>query len=139
MLKYLLDNDVFLAAIYAGHEFHKPARRWLDRHKAGGWGIAAETYLAATRLLMNSAIMGSGALKASTALRVVETELEGPLPGTIVLARRRPDVSLLATAQGHRQVMDIWLVQIARDAGARLATRDTGSLANWPQDTMLVR
>lgn len=138
-MKFLLDNDVFLAAIYAGHENHRRARKWLDAHKTSGWGIAAETYLAATRLLMNPAIMGSGALPVAEALRAIKTELGGPKPGRIILASRPPDPSLLETATGHRQIMDIWLVQIARDSGAKLATRDAGSLANWPDHTILVR
>ncbi len=138
-MKYLLDNDVFLAAIYAGHEFHREARKWLDSHKRAGWGIASETWLAAARLLMNPAVMGSGALPAADALRAVETELSGPLPGRLVLAARPPDFELLSQASGHRQIMDLWLIQIARDAGAKLATRDGGSIANWPGDTIRVR
>jgi predicted nucleic acid-binding protein len=138
-LKYLLDNDVFLASIYAGHEHHRAARKWLDARKAAGWGIAAESYLAAARLLMNPALMGSGAHSAETALLAIQTELEGPHPGRIVLAPRLPDPSMLRSATGHRQIMDIWLVQIARDVGAKLATRDAGALANWPGDTIAVR
>lgn len=138
-MKYLLDNDVFLAAIYAGHDHHRVARKWLDTHKASGWGIAAESYLSAVRLLMNPALMGSGALSAEVALLAIRTELEGSHPGRIVLAPRCPDPSLLASATGHRQIMDIWLIQIARDIGAKLATRDAGNLANWPRDTVAVR
>lgn len=137
-MKYLLDNDVFLAAIYSGHEFHKKARRWLDAHKAAGWGIATETYLAAARLLMNPAVMGSGALPSREALLAIQTELAGPHPGNIVLARRPPDPGLLRSATGHRQIMDIWLVQIARDAGCKLVTRDSGNHKNWPKDTFAV-
>lgn len=138
-MKYLLDNDIFLAAIYAGHESHKMARKWLDAHKTDGWGIAAETYLSATRLLMNPAIMGSGALSSADALNAIQTELDGPKPGKIVLARRKPDPALLKTASGHRQIMDIWLVQIARKAGGKLVTRDRGTLANWPDDSVAPR
>jgi len=138
-MKFLVDNDVFLAAIYAGHEHHSQARKWLDSHKPDGWGIAAETYLAATRLLMNPAVMASGTLPAKSALLAIETELDGPYPGKVVLARRRPDQTMLRKAEGHRQIMDTWLVQIARDAGAKLATRDAGSRTNWPEDTIPVR
>jgi predicted nucleic acid-binding protein len=138
-LKYLLDNDVFLAAIYAGHENHRAARKWLDGHKASGWGIAAETYLAAARLLMNPVVMAGGSLTAEDALCAIETELAGAHPGRIVLAPRGPESSMLERATGHRQIMDIWLVQIACDSGVRLATRDAGTLANWPDDTVAVR
>lgn len=137
-MKYLLDNDVFLAAIYAGHVHHRHTRKWLDAHKAAGWGIATETWLAAARLLMNPSVMGSGSLRAEEALEVIDNELKGRHPGKVVLAPRRPDRSLLNTAMGHRQIMDIWLVQIARDTGCRLATRDAGNLAHWPDDTVAV-
>jgi len=138
-MRILLDNDVFLAALYAGHEAHKTARRWLDGHKAGGWGIANETFLAATRLLMNPAVMGTSALTAAEAVDAIQTELAGKHPGKVVLAPKTPDTPLLSRATGHRQIMDIWLVQIARDTGVRLATRDKGILAHWPAQTIAVR
>ena len=45
---------------------------------------------------------------------------------------------MLKKAGGHRQIMDIWLVQIARDSDCKLATRDSGLLKNWPEDTVPV-
>jgi len=45
---------------------------------------------------------------------------------------------LLEKATGHRQIMDTWLVQIARDTGHKLATHDTGTLAQWPEQTLRV-
>jgi len=138
-VRILLDNDVFLAAIYAGHEAHKTARRWLDAHKAKGWGIAGETFLAATRLLMNPAVMGSQVLTATEALDAIQTELAGKHPGKVILAPKAPDAHLLSKATGHRQIMDIWLVQIARDTGARLATRDIAILKHWPAHSVEVR
>lgn len=131
-MRFLLDNDVFLAAIYAGHEAHKPVRRWLDSHKREGWGLAAETVLAAQRLLMNPAVMGAYPLSAADALEAIHTELAGPQPGRIVLASRPPDRTWLAQAQGHKQIMDLWLLQIARDKRSRLATRDKALSARWP-------
>jgi hypothetical protein len=32
----------------------------------------------------------------------------------------------------------IWLMQIAREAGAKLATCDAGNLTNWPDNTIPV-
>lgn len=137
-MKHLIDNDVFLAAIYRKHVDHNICRAWLDSAKPSGWGIASETYLAAVRLLMNPAVMGSGAFAAPDALAAVETELGGPHRGTLVMARKKPDRAMLEKAKGHRQVMDFWLVQIARDIGAKLATRDGGILSNWPDLTQKV-
>lgn len=137
-MKCLLDNDVFFSALVRSHPAHALSRRWVDKVKPGGWGIASETYLAAVRLLMNPAVMGSGALDAATALSVVETELGGPHPGQVVVAPKRPARSLLDKAKGHRQIMDTWLVQIARDTGHKLATRDAGTLTHWPEHTVRV-
>jgi len=132
-MRHLLDNDVFFAAIYGKHTFHVPARHWLDAAKPAGWGIAAETYLAAVRLLMNPIVMKSGHLTAAQAVAAVDTELAGPHPGQVILARTRPDQALLKQAGGHRQIMDIWLVQIARENNCLLATNDAGLIAAWPK------
>jgi predicted nucleic acid-binding protein len=137
-MKTLLDNNVFFAALVRHHPSHALSRRWLDRVKPGGWGIASETYLAAVRLLMNPKVMGSGALTSAAALTVVETELSGPHPGLVIVAPKRPARALLERATGHRQIMDTWLVQIARDTGHKLATHDTGTLAHWPEQTIRV-
>lgn len=137
-MKVLLDNDVFFAALVRHHPNHVRSRRWLDRIKPAGWGIASETYLAAVRLLMNPKVMGSGALDAPAALTAVETELGGPNPGTVVVAPKRPARTLLEKAAGHRQIMDTWLVQIARDTGCKLATHDTGLLAQWPDHALRI-
>ena len=137
-MKSLLDNDVFFSALVRSHPSHALSRRWLDKVKPAGWGIASETYLAAVRLLMNPSVMGSGALTAALALAAVETELSGPYPGLVIVAPKRPARALLEKATGHRQIMDTWLVQIARDTGCKLATHDTGMLAQWPEQTLRV-
>jgi len=137
-MRHLLDNDVFFAAIYGKHVLHPVARRWLDRAKPHGWGVAAETYLAAVRLLMNPAVMKSGHLSASRAVAAVELELSGRHPGKIVLAGRRPDRARLELAAGHRQVMDFWLVQIAAENGCLVATNDAGLVATFPQQAVRI-
>jgi predicted nucleic acid-binding protein len=137
-MRALPDNDVFFAALVRSHPSHGLSRRWLDKIKPGGWGIASETYLAAVRLLMNPKVTGSGALSSAAALTVVETELSGPHPGLVIVAPKRPARALLEEATGHRQIMDTWLVQIARDTGYKLATHDTGTLAEWPEQTIRV-
>ena len=132
-MRHLLDNDVFFAAIYGRHILHALARRWLDAAKPAGWGVATETYLAAVRLLMNPAVMKSGHLSAAQAVQAVDMELAGPRPGRVILARARPDQTLLMQAGGHRQIMDFWLIQIARENNCLLATNDSGLAAAWPK------
>lgn len=132
-MRHLLDNDVFFAAIYGKHLFHPTARKWLDEAKPRGWGVAAETYLAAVRLLMNPVVMKSGHLSATRAIDAVETELAGRYPGRVVLAKQRPAQGMLKKATGHKQVMDFWLAQIAQEQGCKLATNDSGLAATWPE------
>lgn len=101
--------------------------------KPDGWGIAAETYLATVRLLMNPQVLRSGRLCARQAIEAVEAELAGEHRGRILLARRAPNPRFLVRATGHRQVMDFWLVQIAADYGCKLATNDAALAASWPE------
>jgi hypothetical protein len=137
-VKYIVDNDVLFAALYGKHVNHALCRAWLDAAKPDGWGIATETYLAAVRLLMNPAVMGSGALTATEALHAVDTELSGHHRGRLIVSSKKPDPSILKKASGHRQIMDFWLVQIARDHGAKLATRDSGTISHWPEQTVAI-
>jgi len=132
-MRHLIDHDVFFAALYGRHTLHASARAWLDRAKPEGWGVATETYLAAVRLLMNPAVMKSGHLTAAQAVDAVELELTGRHPGRIVLAGAPPDKRALRLAKGHRQVMDLWLVQLARANRCRLATHDAALAAAWPE------
>lgn len=138
-MKYLIDNDVFFAAIYSGHAGHEAARAWLDRAKPRGWGIAVETYLAALRLLMNPGVMGRGARGATQALDAIDAELSGKHPGEIVYAAQKPSRTMLIKAQGHKQVMDFWLVQIANEKGCKLVTNDAGILGAWPDDAIALK
>ncbi len=137
-MRYLIDNDVFFAAIYGNHTLHPTARRWLDGAKLSSWGIASETYLAAIRLLMNPIVMKSGHLTAQEAVEAVDMELSGKHPGAIILARTPPDQALLKQAQGHRQIMDFWLIQISRENKCLLATNDSGLAATWPDLTLRI-
>jgi predicted nucleic acid-binding protein len=40
--------------------------------------------------------------------------------------------------QGHRQVTDAWLVELARRNGGKVATLDTGMVATYPNDAVLI-
>ena len=62
-MKVLLDNDVFFSAVVRSHPSHALSRRWLDKNKKSGWGIASETYLAAVRLLLKATKTGAVAAK----------------------------------------------------------------------------
>jgi len=134
----VLDNNVFFAALYEGHVAHVRAREWLDQNKRQGWGIAMETYLATMRLLMNPTILGKHILNGKLAREVVETELAGTYPGQVLQAKDRPDPAIFDLAVGHRQLMDFWLIQMGRDHGYTLVTRDQALQRTWPQFCFLL-
>jgi predicted nucleic acid-binding protein len=137
-MKWMGGNDLFLAALLASHEHHARARSWLDQHKSDGWGLSVETILASMRLMLNPAVMSGRPLQAEQVWSVVDTELKGPHPGSILFAKNRPRRDLFSKAQGHRQIMDIWLVQLAREHHVRLATCDAGLFADWPDTAFLI-
>ena len=128
----ILDNDVFFCAIYKPEPRHALARAFLNRIKPSGWGIAIETYLAAIRLLMNPNVTKTNVRTVTDAFLAIEMELSGPHPGQIIFAAAKPDPAVIGRATGHKQVMDYWLVQLARQENCKLATFDQGTLKNWP-------
>lgn len=136
-MKWLVDTDVLFAAINTAHERHGACRKWLESIKEDGWGVAAETYLASVRLLMNSQVMKGHGLRTNDALRVVRAEFTGPRAGKIVFGGP-PDDAFLKKAEGHKQVMDFYLVQTAAKHEVVLATRDNGILIAWPEHTFAV-
>jgi len=131
-MKWLVDNNVIFAALYAEHAFHAECRAWLDRAKPDGWGVTVETYLGVIRKLMNPVAMNGNHLKASIAVDAVRREFSAPHPGKIVTGIA-PDDALLKKAQGHGQIMDFYLAQVASEIGAKLVTRDGGCSRNSPR------
>ena len=136
-MKWLVDTDVLFAAINPAHDRHATSRKWLESIKDDGWGVAIETYLAGVRLLMNTQVMKGHALRTGDALKAVRAEFTGPRAGKIV-SGGFPDESFLRRAEGHKQVMDFYLVQTAAVHKVPLATRDGGTLAAWPKHTFEV-
>jgi len=136
-MKWLVDTDVLFAAINTAHERHSASRKWLESIKGDGWGVAVETYLADVRLLMNAQVMKGHTLRTVDALKVVRAEFTGPRAGKIVVGDS-PDDQFLGRAEGHKQVMDFYLVQTAAKHKVPLATRDGGTLAAWPTHTFKV-
>lgn len=65
-------------------------------------------------------------------------EIAGQNPATIVYASFLPDKDLFKEANGHKQVMDLWLVQLARSQGMVFATRDKALARNHPEDCFLL-
>lgn len=133
-MKWILDTNVLFAAVNANHASHAVARAWLDQARKDGWGVAVETFLGVIRLLMNPRAMADRPCKAADALRLVRGELGGRHVGRII-ADVTPSDSFLRKAQGHGQIMDFYLVNVAFEHSAKLVTLDAGIRANWPNLT----
>jgi len=130
-MKWLLDNSVFLPVVMGSHTEHATSCAWLKRARPDGWGVTLETFLGVVRKLMNPVIMQGNHLTALDAIDVVRLRMAGNNPGKIIIGGQ-PDDALLKKAQGHGQIMDFYLVQVARDTGMKLVTRDKGILATFP-------
>jgi predicted nucleic acid-binding protein len=131
-MKWLIDTNILLAAANAGHPHHAHDSAWLATNRKDGWGVTTEGYLGAIRILMNPVAMKGAHLGARDAVTAVSSALAAPHKGQIIIGGD-PDNALLKTARGHRQVMDFYLAQVARDTGLKLATRDAGLLAAFPK------
>ena len=116
-MRHLLDNDVFFAAMYEKHVLHKQCRAWLDRAKPGGWAVAAETYLAAVRLLMNPLVLRSGHLTGPEAFHISK-----------VLRYREGQSLILFDGKGGR--FEAKIVKIHPDGS--VSGDVTGTLASLP-------
>ncbi|EIQ01928.1 putative nucleic acid-binding protein [Opitutaceae bacterium TAV1] len=136
-MRWVLDTNLLFAAVYKGHEHHAPTRAWLDKVKGDGWGVAAESFVSTARLLMNRTVMKGFPLKAPEALRLLRSEMAGLHPGRII-TDVSPSDRFLERAQGHKQMMDFFLVNVAVESGAKFATRDGGILAEWPEFTQKI-
>ena len=131
-MKWLIDTNLFLSSIDTEHPQHAQNRAWIGRARRDGWGVTVETYLGAIRLLMNPIVMKNSPLGSRDAITAVTSALAAPHPGQVIIGGQ-PDNALLKTAQGHKQIMDFYLAQVARDAGLKLATRDRGLLDAFPK------
>lgn len=138
-MKPLVDISVLFPAMWQAHVEHRRCRVWLDAAKAreGGWHLSTETFLGALRLMLNPASTSQRPLRIDDALRILRREMAGPHRGDL-LPPVEPDDIFLSRAQGHRQVMDFYQVQLAAAHGVKFATRDRGVAAEWPPHTILI-
>jgi len=121
---HLLDVNVLVALAWDSHVHHAHARKWFRDQAGDGWATCP--------------ITESGFVRVSSNPKVLPHPLQ-PREARRVLAGLRQagahrfiadDVSLtdrdVPHIGGHRQVTDVHLLVLARRAGARLLTFDTG-------------
>lgn len=118
----LLDVNVLLALAWPNHQHHGAAHRWFEREGKKSWATCAVTELGFVRLSSNTAFT-SDAVSPREAAELLRQLCAHPShhfwespPAS------KPEI--YKSAMGHRQVMDAWLVEVARHNRGRLATLD---------------
>ena len=123
-MRALLDVNVLIALLDAGHLHHDRAMGWLDSERASGWASCPITQNGCLRILSQPAYPNT-----QPVARVAERLAE---------ATRHPahefwpdDVSLFEAGlvdwtklTGHRQVTDAYLICLAARRGGRFVTLD---------------
>lgn len=131
-MTWLVDGNVLLAYAVDTHADHLRAVRWFDA-LTEPFATCSVTQGTLLRLHMKLAA-DHGAKAAWNALAGFEGHplheyLSDDLPYREVSHRH---------IQGQRQVTDAWLVELARRNGGKVATLDTGMVATYPNDAVLI-
>lgn len=129
---WLPDGNVLIALVLKTHQDHARARTWFC-NIACRFATCSVTQGTLMRLHMMLA-QDKSAKAAWQALRGVETEVLHDYIGDDLPYREVPHEKL----QGHRQVTDAWIVELARRSDGKVATLDTGMVAAYPDDAMLI-
>jgi toxin-antitoxin system PIN domain toxin len=121
----LLDVNVLIALMWPAHEHHPKVQRWFGQHARSGWATCPITQAGFIRLITNPALT-TDAIPPEQAIRVLETVTDHPAhrfwPDAITVPEAlRPAGNRLT---GHKQVMDAYLIGLARHHKGSVATLD---------------
>jgi predicted nucleic acid-binding protein len=131
---FLLDVSVLFAALNRSHKAHPSVTRWLgaiDQHASCGL-----TQIGAFRLLLTPAPMHGRPLKPAAAHETI-ADFTGRGHHKFLACRALSSL-MVGRTNGHNAAVDDYLVQIASDAGCRLATLDRALATRWPERTFLI-
>ena len=123
----LLDANVLIALLWPAHEHHDAALAWFGAAARRRWATCPLTQLAFARIVSNPAF-SPDALSPAEALVLLARNLRHPrhafwpddLPLDAGLA------GAIDRLQGHRQIVDAYLLALAARHGGVLATFDAG-------------
>jgi predicted nucleic acid-binding protein len=129
---WLPDGNVLIALMIKSHAAYARATHWLDA-LSEPFATCSVSQGTLVRLHMHLA-QDQSADAAWRALAEIEAHpqhvyWDGDLPYRTVPHRQ---------IQGHRQVTDAWLVELARRNGGKVATLDQGMAATYPNDAVLI-
>ncbi len=130
----LPDVNVLLAAVWARHQHHDTAKRWLDAEE-DDVALVRVTQMALLRLVSNRAVMGADVLTRRAAWEVVEALLTDP---RIRLVQEPEGLEPLWLAFSKRDDLshllwtDDYLAAFAQAAGAEFVTFDRACGRRYP-------
>ena len=118
----LLDVNVLLALAWPTHQHHRAAHRWFRDESPHGWATCALTQLGFVRLSSNPSYSDDAVSPQDAAALLVQMAAHpkhrfwAELPALTV--------DMFQRATGHQQVMDAYLVGLARHHRGRIVTFD---------------
>lgn len=126
---YLLDANVLIALTVEEHEHHERSTTWAASVEQ--FAVCPIVEGALVRFLLRSGESAATAMEVLRRLRI--------LPSCEFWADTISYAAVdLGHVVGHRQVTDAYLVSLARDHGAILATLDEGLTRSVPEHTVIM-
>lgn len=119
----LLDVNVLIALFDPDHVHHEAAHRWLQDHRSQGWATCPLTENGVVRILSNPAYSPAAERAQQVAERLEAFRSSGDhvfWPDNVSLCDR----AVFHLIVGHRQLIDVYLLALARAYGGRLVTFD---------------
>jgi predicted nucleic acid-binding protein len=135
MTKWLLDGGVLAALAIREHVHHERSRVWLGHELEQGSTYCTCPATEAAMLRLHMILAPDKSVAA--AQRALQAVGAGPEHEIWLNNFSHADVPL-DHLQGHRQLADAWLVELARRRGGRLATLDVSTVTLYPDDAFLV-
>jgi len=124
MSRALLDVNVLIALLDAGHLHHSRAMKWLRENVAGGWASCPLTQNGAIRIMSNPSYPGAQppAVVAGRLAEAAATEWHEFWPDGISLLEN--NLLRWERVLGSRQITDFYLLGLAVRHGGRFVTLD---------------
>lgn len=131
----LLDINVLLALMWPNHQHHSQAQAWFAVHASQGWATCALTQLGFVRLSSNPAFTSNAVSPRNAAILL--SAWTRHTAHQFLQSPSAQDPSIYASALGHRQVNDAWLVEVARQNNGCLVTLDKRVAAHATTDGLV--
>lgn len=131
----LLDVNVLLALTWPTHQHHGASHQWFRRESRHGWVTCALTQLAFIRLSSNPSYSVDAVSPQDAATLLLQLTAHATHRSWIDLPA--VDANVFKHATGHQQVMDAYLVGLARHHKGRVVTFDTRLKSHADDDELV--